>query len=64
MIKNSIILFLVFLASCKRKERISSNLHDSEGVHYDIKFVDKEKKEKFFKQSYYLMNHNKNKYLY
>ena len=61
MIKNSIVLFLVFLASCKEKNAFLP-IYMSEGVHYDIKFVNKEKKEKFFKQSYYLMNHNKNKY--
>jgi|TARA_B100000287_G_scaffold372773_1_gene371591 hypothetical protein len=47
------LLFVFLLFSCNKNEHFSS-LKTGQTLHYDIKFIDKERKTKTFKQSYFL----------
>ena len=54
----SLSFFLLF--SCNKNEHFSS-LKAGQTVHYDIKFIDKEKITKKYKQSYFLKESDKKK---
>jgi len=47
------LLFVFLLLSCNKNEHFTS-LKRGQTLHYDIKFIDKEKRTKTFKQSYFL----------
>ncbi len=47
-----IIFFLFFLTSC-RNDKSYFNFDQNATLHYDIKYIDKEKKQKIYKQSYF-----------
>ena len=53
-----LLIFLLF--SCKKNEHFSS-LKTGQTLHYDIKFIDKEKITKKYKQSYFLKESDKRK---
>ena len=50
-----IIFFLFFLTSCKNNQN-HFNFDQNTTLHYDIKYIDKEKKQKIYKQSYFPVN--------
>ena len=54
------LLFFFLLFSCNKNEHFSS-LKTGQTLHYDIKFIDKEKITKKYKQSYFLKESDKKK---
>ena len=54
------LLFVCLLFSCNKNEHFSS-LKTGQTLHYDIKFIDKEKITKKYKQSYFLKESDKRK---